>query len=116
MIERSNIKMSRHNFDTKDFIDNYIYEGSDLGANYANDKTIFKVWAPTAENVELCLYKYGSEEEAGDVEEDLLRKISMNKESRGIWAWEENGDIEGVYYTFLVTVDGVTRETADPYS
>lgn len=116
MIERSNIKMSRHNFDTKDFIDNYTYEGSDLGANYANDKTVFKVWAPTAENVEICLYKYGSEEEAGDKEEDLLRKILMNKESRGVWTWEEAGDIEGIYYTFLVTVDGITRETADPYS
>ena len=36
---------------SKEFEEKYCYEGNDLGANYSKDETIFKVWAPTAEDV-----------------------------------------------------------------
>ena len=110
------ITMNRHNFDTKDFIENYVYKEHDLGANHTKEGTLFKVWAPTATEVILCLYKYGSDEEVTNEKESLLKKIPMQKDKQGIWKHEELGDMDGIYYTFLVTVEGVTRETADPYS
>lgn len=116
MVEASNIKMDRREFDSEAFIQEYVYEGNDLGAGYDHDKTVFKIWAPTAQEVLLCLHKYGSVEENGENEADVLKSVTMIKDDHGVWKWKEDGDLEGIYYTFLVTVDGVTRETADPYA
>ena len=79
MIEASNIIMSRRNFDSDAFIRDYVYDGNDLGANYSKDKTVFKLWAPTAQNVMLCLYKSGSAEEALENGNDTPEKITMQK-------------------------------------
>ena len=116
MIEASNIIMSRRNFDSEAFIRDYVYDGNDLGANYSKDKTVFKLWAPTAQNVVLCLYKSGSAEETLENGNDTPEKITMQKGNFGVWFTEVSGDIEGTYYTFLVTVDDVTNETGDPYA
>lgn len=35
------------------------YGGSDLGANPAAEETVFKLWAPTACGVVVCLYATG---------------------------------------------------------
>ena len=37
------------------------YGGSDLGANPAAEETVFKLWAPTACGVVVCLYATGTE-------------------------------------------------------
>ena len=42
-------------FDSKYFIDNYTYDGDDLGATLVGNDTQFKVWAPTASKVVLNL-------------------------------------------------------------
>ena len=44
-------------FDSKYFIENYTYDGDDLGAVINGDKTTFKVWAPTASKVVLNLFE-----------------------------------------------------------
>ena len=36
----------------------YIYHGDDLGVNYSKEKTMIKLWAPTAENVKIEIYNY----------------------------------------------------------
>ena len=46
-----------------DFEDAYTYNGNDLGAVWTAGKTTFKVWAPTADAVKVCLYENGT---AGD--------------------------------------------------
>ena len=86
-----------------------VYKGNDLGAVYAKDKTTFRVWAPTAERVQLCLYKQGNEDFAYAIED-------MKASEEGTWFLEVTGDLHTVYYTYLVTVEGVTRETNDPYA
>lgn len=43
-------------FDSKEFAKRYHYDGEDLGNSYTKEQTVFKVWAPTAEQVKLCLY------------------------------------------------------------
>ena len=49
---------------TKQFDDEFYYDGNDLGAVYSKDKTTFKVWSPFASEVKLNLYKEGLEGEA----------------------------------------------------
>lgn len=85
------------------------YLENDLGVTYTSEKTIFRLWAPTAEHVKICLYKEGD----GDC---LITAADMTKSNGGTWIFERRGDFAGVYYTYLVTIDGVTRETVDPYA
>lgn len=100
-------------FDSKEFEEKYTYTGNDLGAFYQKDRTIFKVWAPTAEMVTLHLYNAGSPEEEGEKE---LFQAEMGRQEKGLYTMEVEGDLHGVYYTFSVTVDGETRETGDIYA
>lgn len=90
-------------------VDNLIYEGCDLGAVYSKDFTTFRVWAPTADEVSVCLYQTG----AGD---SFRKKIPMCKKEAGTWFAKEDKDLDGIYYTYLVTVEGQTWETGDPYA
>lgn len=90
------------------------YSGNDLGANYSADSTTFKVWAPSASKVQVKLYNTGSDSEAGA---GVIGTYDMKKDSsNGVWSVTQSGDLNGVYYTYLVTVDGKTKETRDVYS
>ena len=96
-------------FSSESFEANYTYTGDDLGAVYAADKTAFRVWAPTASEVILNTYEKGD----GDC---LTGTYPMTPGSAGTWVYELTGDQNGVYYTYSVTVGGVTQEAVDPYA
>ena len=85
------------------------YEGNDLGVVYEKDHTSFRLWAPTAESVELCFYANGDGGEADEV-------VQMEKSEGGTWFYVKEGDLHKLYYTYKVTVHGVTRESNDPYA
>ena len=89
----------------------YTYSGSDLGATWTKDRTFFRLWAPTAEAVVLNLYAGGTPGAA-----DLLARESMTPDVCGTWTATINGDLNGVYYTYLVTVGGAETEACDPYA
>ena len=96
-------------YSTEKFEDAYTYTGDDLGFTYSEDATSFRLWAPTAEEVLLNLYEKGS---SGDPYE----RIEMTSDVNGTWVTTVDGDLNGVYYTFSVTVDGTRREACDPYA
>lgn len=104
--------MKTFDFDTAEFEEKYCYEGTDLGAVYSREKTCFKVWAPTAEGVKLRLYSKGSPEEEGD---KLLGEKELEKGDKGVFSCIVPGDMDGVYYTYVVSVEGVEQETCDVY-
>lgn len=104
---------------TKDFDAEYAYDGNDLGAFCTGDKTIFKLWAPFAEGVELCLYENGGESmelTVEDARKDAGQKLAMERLERGIWFLEFKENLHGKYYDYLITADGTTVRTADPYA
>ena len=96
-------------FSTEEFAETYTYTGTDLGQTYTAEKTVLRVWAPTATDVKVNLYEAGD----GDC---LKETVAMTADVKGTWVCELAGNQHGVYYTYLVTVDGVTRETVDPYA
>ncbi|MBQ4068637.1 MAG: type I pullulanase [Lachnospiraceae bacterium] len=100
-------------FVTKEFEEKYTYEGKDLGAVYSKENTTFKVWAPTASSVSVCLYTKGSSAETGD---KFINEYEMTLGDKGVYTKVVDGDLDGVYYIYKVTVDGVTRETCDVYA
>ncbi len=90
------------------------YSGNDLGATYTPASTTFKVWAPSASAVKLNLYKTGSDAEEGA---GKIGSYNMTLDSStGVWSVKQNSDLKGIYYTYSVTVNGITKETRDVYS
>ena len=95
-------------FDSEYFIENYTYDGDDLGAIINGDKTTFKVWAPTASKVVLNLFTSGHEGSA-------YKSVDMVKGDRGVWSYTESCG-HGTYYTYTATTSVGTQEAVDPYA
>ena len=95
-------------------LDKIAYEGDDLGAVYTKDSTTFKVWAPTASTVLLNLYSTGSDDEDGA--EKLSQTVMDYDTENGVWSVTAQGDLNGVYYTYSVTVNNEENETVDIYA
>ncbi len=129
-----------HIFDTQWFIDNFTYDGNDLGSTLntcktlkpcttsamnetqssttsglnANDNqgsTTFKVWAPTAQKVSVNLFHDGHDGKA-------FATIPLSNYGKGVWSTTvpANKCHHGTYYTYTVTTTIGTQEAVDPYA
>ena len=98
-------------FSTEEFEQQYTYTGNDLGATYSKEKTAFRVWAPTADAVSVRLYQSGTEGT-----DDLIEEVPMTADVSGTWVAEKSGDLNGTYYTYVVTIGEIQNEACDPYA
>ena len=98
-------------YSTREFEEKYTYTGADLGANWTPEKTLFRLWAPTATSARVNLYASGN-----PAAEDLIQQIRMKRDVNGIWVAEVPGNLNGTYYTFGVTVRRKKVEACDPYA
>lgn len=98
-------------YSTGAFESKYTYYGRDLGITWTAKKTTFRLWAPTAEEVRVSIYRSGDPNS-----DDLMRQFPMTPDANGTWVAQESGDFNGLYYTYLVMVDGQMVECCDPYA
>ena len=82
------------------------YKGEDLGASYNKNNTAFRIWAPTADGVSVCLYERGD----GVC---LMDETPMKRDVQGTWFLKKSGDLDKIYYTYKITRNGKTVETMD---
>ncbi|MBF0780623.1 MULTISPECIES: type I pullulanase [unclassified Granulicatella] len=82
------------------FDDYFAYDG-ELGAIYTKEKTMFKLWAPTSDKVDLRL-------------NDVV--YSMEKRERGIFEYTYDGDCLGMHYMFDVYREDDVYCVVDPYA
>ena len=80
-----------------------------LGPEYPPAGTRLRLWAPTAEQAAVNLYRKGHDS-------PCIGTLPLQRGPQGVWSIWLPGDQHGHYYTFTVTVDGVARETGDPYA
>ena len=85
------------------------YYTGPLGPDYTPGGTCLRLWTPTAEAVTVTLYHKG---DGGAV----LGTKPLVRGAHGVWSIWLPGEQHGRYYTFAVTVNGITRETGDPYA
>ena len=78
-------------YSSEEFKNKYIYNEKDLGITYLKDKTVFKLWAPTAAEVVI-------------------------RSDNGIWEKEIEDDLDGVYYDYRIKIDNEVFVSADPYA
>lgn len=86
----------------------FVYEGDDLGNTYTPESTSFRLWAPTASDVQVLLY----DSELGS----LTRQQAMQRSEQGTWYVQVAGNLENWYYVYLLTIHGVTQTAVDPYA
>ncbi|MBQ6844006.1 MAG: type I pullulanase [Agathobacter sp.] len=98
-------------YSTEEFEKEYTYTGKDLGATWTESKTTFKLWAPTADDVDLNLYESGT-----PGTNDLIKTLQMTKGEKGVWSVVVEGNLHGTYYTYNVSIGGKTSEACDPYA
>jgi pullulanase len=91
--------------------DAYYSPDIELGAVYTKDKTIFRIFTPTARKVFLILY----DKPKGDVGRT---EIAMIKKEKGIWEIEVPGDLHQKYYLLRIEGQGLNpkEEVLDPYA
>jgi pullulanase len=87
---------------------------TDFGTTLAEKRTQFRVWAPTAQNISVCIHKGGT-----SLATQLIPLRSSK--SSGTWSTQVNMNLRGYYYTYLVDVFvngvGIVRNrVTDPYS
>ena len=75
------------------------YYGSDLELTYTPQRSVFTLWAPTADKVRLNLYASG---EGGEPEE----RLEMQSSDDGTWRVAAERDLKGTFYTFQIEKEG----------
>ncbi|ULQ58998.1 hypothetical protein K7I13_10795 [Brucepastera parasyntrophica] len=100
-------------FDSWLFRKKYVTEKK-LGVHYTPERTVFRLWAPTARDVGLILYPDGTD--SGLSLQLHMRKVLPETSETGMWEVSVPGDLYGTYYQFRVRVHGIIRNSPDPYA
>jgi len=90
---------------TTEFDNLFNYEGADLGATYSQEETIFKVWAPIANQVKIEIQQPHS-----------LTTYDLSRYEKGVWSITIPGNLELASYVYLVKVNGQWNQATDPYA
>lgn len=101
--------MRNWKFNHIDFSTYPFYPGDDLGVSWTPEKTYVKIWAPTANFVELRLYKDGLTGEP-------FHKTNLQSIGSGVWSTILMGDYVGKFYTFRINDGEWLAETPDIYT
>ncbi|MBQ1305654.1 MAG: type I pullulanase [Erysipelotrichales bacterium] len=105
-------------YNTGVFNDLYYYDG-ELGAVYSANQTVFRVWSPVSEKIELRIYDNGTPKHvSGTLGSDEFAKYDMVPGEKGTFEYTIAEDLEGKYYTYVVYnakyPEG--KEIVDPYA
>lgn len=87
------------------FDEAYAYDG-ELGPIYSPASTEFKVWAPTARNVNLLIFN-------GDQVEETFE---MQRNDRGVYSYTLEGDQDKTVYMYEVDLGDKVNRSVDPYA
>ncbi|MFV0393498.1 MAG: type I pullulanase [Coprobacillaceae bacterium] len=88
-----------------DFDTIFYYVGNDLGTCYKPNQTTWKVWAPTALDILVCIHQ-----------DNESHSYPMRKNISGVFSITLFGDYDGVKYTYLVNHNYSYVEVLDPYT
>lgn len=104
----------------QDVLDDYYYDGSDLGYTKNGSNSSFKVWAPTAAKVSVALYtSAGTYNEGGIVTDQTPNSTveMVRDEQTGVWSKSFSVASAYKYYMYKVEfADGTVEYAVDPYA
>lgn len=94
-------------YDTLEFNSTYNYDG-ELGPIYSKDGTTFKVWAPTAQEVNLAFFD--------DHQSEPTQIMDMTMSPQGVWETTVSGDLHNQLYAYEVKQLHDYEYVVDPYA
>lgn len=94
---------------TKEFEKECCDESAALGMECTEEGTVFRLWSPLAERVDICFYRAGNGADAFEVH-------PMSRMEKGVWQYETDRYLHGVYYDYLLLLEGEEIRSADPYA
>ncbi len=116
-VSAAQVDVAQTGYHNQSYLEDYAQAAKNeqgMGATYSPQSTTFKVWSPTATAVMVKLYATGTDAESGA---SVLGTHAMSKNATtGVWSLTLSGDYKDVFYTYLLTIDGTTTETQDPYA
>ena len=80
----------------------------DFGVTYEGSYSLFKVWAPYSDNVNVAIYK--------TYDDYRRREYPMVKDSDGVWSLRLELDLKDQFYNYIVINHGQSYEIVDPYA
>lgn len=89
----------------KQFIEEFDYDGDDLGSTYHRSYTDFALWAPTACYVDVKVVDHGK-----------TTVTVMTRGEKGVWRARVHGDLRRATYCYFIKRNGVFVESLDPYA
>jgi pullulanase/glycogen debranching enzyme len=105
-----------------DFL-NKFYSDKAMGCTVSGGKTTFRVFAPRAVKVILCMFDKPYTDDVDKPLQEGEKQIEMTMDKDGVWEASVNGELWGKYYGYRVAgPDGASEEfdanviVADPYS
>lgn len=104
-------------YKTPEFSTAYNYDG-ELGAIYTPSSTIFKVWSPVSSDIKVRIYNNGTPDNVDSAKgDDAYEEHALVKGDKGVFSAQINGDLQGKYYTYVVTNNTYkNKEVVDPYA
>ncbi|NEG69257.1 hypothetical protein F6S87_01165 [Bifidobacterium sp. BRDM6] len=109
----------------------YRYDGDDLGAVWGPGSTTFKVWAPTASEVDLVVFDDDRDPHARESSRIPMSRLTLGDEiadgvagvnaqtamKSGVWTVTVDGNCADVAYVYRLTFpDGTVNDSPDPYA
>ncbi len=98
-------------FSSAEFEAKYTYTGNDLGHSWTPYETKFRLWAPTADAAQVNLFHSGDA-----LAHDRIQDVPMKRAENGTWVATVPGNLNGIYYTFMVRMGTKITEACDPYA
>lgn len=90
-------------------LDTLPYYSGPLGFELKGNETIFRLWAPTAKEVTLNLYKDGLFSTA-------YKEAYLDRYQDGHWEVRIGENLEGTYYDFIISTHDREYQSIDPYA
>ncbi len=89
------------------FDEEYAYDGSDLGANYSKEETIFALWAPLSSSVSIEIQKENEKEP---------HFYKLTRGEKGVYRLALKGDYERARYLYHLITSEIHLSSIDPYA
>lgn len=102
------------------YLDKFYYEGNDMGVSFTKEKIKLRLWAPTAEKVDLCLYDKWYE-----LEEKKKYEMNYKAKSGTFYAEIDREKNESKFYLYRIYFKDLDRSgleylrisyAVDPYA
>lgn len=85
--------------DFKSYDEYPVHLDDNLWLDYSEERSVFRIWSPTATEARINLYANG-------IDGEPVERYVMSRMNDGVWLRKVEGDLKSTYYTYEVKIGG----------